>query len=87
MGPDLFDPAVVADTIRRLEQLTPDRRPLWGRMSAAEMLAHVNVAYEMVYTDRHARPNPLVRLLLRLFVKQGVCGPKPYPRSAPTAPC
>jgi len=84
--PDPFDPAQVHDVIRRIGQLTDATRPLWGRMSAAQMLAHLSVAYEMIYTTRHPRPNALMRLILRLVAKRGVVGPKPYPRGAPTAP-
>jgi hypothetical protein len=52
----------------------------------AQMLAHCAVAYEMVYEDRHRRPNPVLRFLLRTFVKRGVVNEKPYPRNSPTAP-
>lgn len=84
--PDLFDAAGVEQMRRRIDALTPDTQPLWGRMGVAEMLAHVNVAYEMVYTDTHPRPNPLMRWVLRRIVKQRVVGPEPYPRNTPTAP-
>ncbi|MCU0617752.1 MAG: DinB family protein [Gemmatimonadaceae bacterium] len=84
--PDLFDASEVARTIARLRTLDAARAPLWGRMTVAQMLAHCCVAYEMVYTTTHPRPNPLMRWVLRAFVKQGVVGPKPYPKSSPTAP-
>ncbi len=84
--PDLFDADDLARTIARVQALTPDTTPQWGRMTVAQMLAHCCVPYEMLYTTKHARPNALVRWVLRRFVKQGVVGPKPYPRSAPTAP-
>lgn len=83
---DVFDPAVTDELVRRVESLEPDAQPLWGKMSVAQMLAHCCVAYEMVYEDIHPRPNFLVRLLLRAFVKRGVVGPKPYKRNTPTAP-
>ena len=83
---DIFDPAVTDEQIRRIRTLTPDTRALWGRMNAAQMLAHVCVSYEMVYEDKHRRPGILLRTLLRAFVKSGVVSEKPYPRSAPTAP-
>lgn len=83
---DIFDASVTEEMIRRIEALTPDTRPLWGKMNASQMLAHVNVSYEMVYEDKHKRPGALARLLLRTFVKQGVVGEKPYPKGAMTAP-
>lgn len=84
--PDLFDAQGVETMRYRLAALTPETPPLWGKMSVSEMLAHVNVAYEMVYTDKHPRPNPLMRWVLRKIVKQRVVGPDPYPRNTPTAP-
>lgn len=84
--PDLFDPTVLESAIARITALTPTTQPQWGKMSVAQMLAHVCVPYEMLYTTKHPRPGPLIRWLLRTFIKQGVVGPKPYPRSATTAP-
>jgi hypothetical protein len=84
--PDLFTPEGVHTMRRRIESLTPETKPHWGKMSVSEMLAHVSVAYEMIYTDRHPRPNPVMRWVLRKIVKQRVVGPAPYPHDAPTAP-
>jgi hypothetical protein len=84
--PDIFEPAVVDAQIARIRQLTAASRPLWGTMSAPAMLAHVNVAYEMVYDGTHRAPGLLVRLLLRLVAKRVVTGLKPYPKGTPTAP-
>lgn len=83
---DIFDPAVTEELIGRVMALTPGSRPLWGKMDVGRMLAHVNVSYKMVYEDKHKRPGPLLRLILRTFVKRGVVGEKPYPKGAPTAP-
>ncbi len=83
---DLFTPTGLAATKARIEQLTPETQPAWGKMSAAQMLAHCNVAYEIEYTDKHPRPNALMRLVIRLFAKAQVVGPKPYPRNGRTAP-
>ncbi len=83
---DIFDPAVTAEQVARIRALEPDTRPEWGKMDVAQMLAHCCVPYEMVYEDIHPKPNALVRLVLKLLVKRGVVGPKPYPRNSPTAP-
>ncbi len=54
-------------------------------MSVDQMLAHCNVPYEMVYEDRHAQPNWLMRFVLKTIVKSKVVGPAPYAKSSPTA--
>ena len=83
---NLFTPQGLEETIARVERLTPDTQPGWGKMNAAQMLAHCNVAYEIEYTDKHPRPNPIARFFIKLFAKNQVVGPKPYPRNGRTAP-
>lgn len=83
---NVFDRAVVDELEARVAALTPASVPQWGRMTVDQMLAHVNVPYDMAYTDRYPKAGALKRLLLNLFVKQGVVGPKPYKRNTPTAP-
>ena len=82
---NVFDPRDVADLIARLDRLTPSTAPQWGKMSVDQMLAHCNVSYEMVYDSNLPKPGFLKRLVLNLFVKQAVVGPKPYGRNLPTA--
>jgi len=83
---NIFDPSVTEELARRIGALTPATRPLWGKMNAAQVLAHLCVSYEMVYEDRHPKPGPVLRFLLRAFVKRAVVGEKTYPRSSRTAP-
>jgi hypothetical protein len=83
----IFVPADVQALEARIDALKPDSVRLWGTMDSARMLAHVNVAYEMVYEPgKHKRPNALVRFLLRAFVKQSVVGEKPFGHNGQTAP-
>ena len=82
----VFDPAVVAELTARISNLAPTTSPQWGKMSVDQMLAHCNVTYEMVYSDKHPKPGRFKRFLLSTFVKGAVVGPKPYGRSVPTAP-
>lgn len=81
-----FDPDKVQHVIHRIHQLTPTTTPQWGKMSVDQMLAHLNVAYDMCYTSKYAKPNFIAKWLLKLFVKEGVVGPKPYPKNSRTAP-
>lgn len=74
------------EIINRINQLTPETKGLWGKMSVAQMLAHCNVSYEMVYDNKHPRPNAFMRFILRLLVKNAVVNEKPYKKSGQTAP-
>lgn len=81
-----FDQNHTNEAIARINQLTSTTSPQWGKMNVAQMLAHLNVAYDMAYTDKYPQPNFLVRWLLTRFVKQAVVGPKPYAKNIRTAP-
>lgn len=82
-----FDATVATELIGRINQLTPDTKPLWGKMSADQVLAHLNVAYLYTYqAEKFPKPGAFKRFLLRAFVKQLIVSPKPYPRSGRTAP-
>jgi len=83
---NLFDSKDVTETIDRINQLTPTTKGEWGKMTVDQMLAHCNVSYEMAYEDKHPRPNAFVRFMLKMFVKNAVVGPKPYPKNGKTAP-
>lgn len=83
---NIFDPAVVNEVVERINRLTPETRPQWGKMTADQVLAHLNVSYIMTYENTIPKPNWLMRLVLKSIVKQKVVGPTPYGRSVPTAP-
>ena len=83
---NVFDAAVTQEVIDRINLLTPETQPQWGKMNVAQMLAHCNVTYEMVYTDKHPKATGLKRFILKLFVKNAVVSEKPYPKNSRTAP-
>jgi len=76
----------VFEYIDRINELSPDSKALWGKMSVNQMLAHCNVSYEMVYENIHKKPNNFIKIVLRLFVKNKVVNKKPYSKNNPTAP-
>lgn len=83
---NIFDPKVTQELIGRINALTPETVPNWGKMSVDQMLAHCCVAYEMAYTDKHPKPNALMRFILKTFVKNRVVSEKPYGKNLKTAP-
>ncbi len=84
---NIFDEKGVKEIKTRINVLTPETRNLWGKMSVDQMLAHVNVAYELVYTDKHPKPKGFQKFMIKLFAKNVVVGPKPYKKiSVPHRP-
>lgn len=83
---NIFEASVTNEVIGRINQLSPESKALWGKMSVAQMLAHCNVTYEMIYDDTHPKAGFFKTLIMKLFVKNIVVGPKPYKKNSPTAP-
>ncbi len=83
---NLFDKKESEETINRINALTSDTNNLWGKMNVAQMLAHCNVAYELIYTDKHPKPKGFKKFLIKLFAKNIVVGPKPYKKNSQTSP-
>lgn len=83
---DLFNPKVASEVIARIQTLRCDAKPLWGKMSVDQMLAHCNVTYAFTYqTEQFKKPNPFFKFILKAFVKPMVVSEKPYPKSSRTA--
>lgn len=72
--------------INRIQQLGPNTQALWGKMNVAQMLAHCNVAYELVYEPKHPKPKGFKKWILKKFVKNYVVSEKPYKKNTQTAP-
>lgn len=81
-----FEPTTTTIMLQRIDQLTPESNPIWGKMNAAQMLAHLNVAYAIAYEDMEAKYGGFAKLMLKLFVKKIVVGDKPYSKNSRTAP-
>jgi hypothetical protein len=83
MAPRLHDPAV-RDSIRaRLQQLTPDARRAWGKMTVDQMLWHVNEALETALGRKDVAPMklPLPAPIIKFMVLS-----LPWMKGAPTHP-
>jgi hypothetical protein len=84
--PNIFEKEVSDGIIARINNLKPDSPAQWGKMDVSKMLAHCNVAYEMIYTDQHPKPNFLMGFILKTFIKNKVVGEAPFPKNSRTAP-
>lgn len=82
----VFEEEVSIELVNRINNLQSDTKRVWGSMSVDQMLAHCCVTYEMLFEDKHSKPNAFMKLILKLFVKEFVVGDKPYPRNGKTAP-
>lgn len=84
--PNIFDEAVLNEHLERLNKLSHETQPKWGKMDAAQMLAHLNVAYDLDNGKVSAKYNAFTKWMLKAFVKKIVVGDKPYKKNSRTAP-
>jgi hypothetical protein len=69
---------------RRMDCLTAEAKPQWGKFNATEMVAHLNDAMRMAMGELDVKPK---RLPIRYPpLKQLIVYVLPFPKSAPTAP-
>jgi hypothetical protein len=84
---NIFSQEVTQELINRINQITPNQQPLWGKMSADQVLAHCNVPYSYTFEpEKFKKPGFLMGFMLKTFVKKMVTGEKPYPKNSRTAP-
>ena len=83
---NLFDLTEIQKVINRVNQLTPHTKGSWGKMHVSQMLAHCCISFELVFENKHPRPNAISRFLIKLFAKKTLVGDKPYAKNARTSP-
>lgn len=84
--PNIFSKTVSDAVVERINKLTPQTTPQWGKMTVAQMMAHCSVSYELVYeAEKHPAPNGFMKFILKLLVKGSVVSEKPYKRNGQTA--
>ena len=83
---NIFKQEIAEEVINRIKKLKPSSKNLWGKMNVGQMLAHCNVTYDMIYTDKYPKPNAFKKFMLKLFVKKIVVGEKTYSKNGRTAP-
>ena len=84
--PDIFSKEISESTIQRINKLDKTTQPQWGKMNVAQMLAHCNVTYELIYEDKHPKPGVFMKFILKVFIKKLVTSEVAYKQNGPTSP-
>ena len=71
------------NTLERLARVQPDHRAHWGRMSAHQMLCHLNDSFLAVMGEKYVSPasGPLQRTVVKWVA---LYTPIPWPKGVPT---
>lgn len=84
--PNVFTKEITEQIIDRINSLNPETAAQWGKMNVAQMLAHCNVTYEMMYDSKHPPAGAFMKFILKMLVKPKVVNEASYPKNSRTAP-
>ena len=84
MPRSLWDAPARQELVNRLDRLAPEAKPLWGKMTAPQMLAHL--ADWMLMAKGELKTAPKKKALRFPPLKQLVIYWLPSPKGVPTAP-
>jgi hypothetical protein len=83
---NLLDTTAVEEVKSRLEHVRPDSMRQWGRMNAAQAVAHLANSMEMAVGDLRPPRVFIGRIVGPLFRRVALGNERPMERNAPTAP-
>lgn len=80
---NLFNPSDVSEILERIEKLSPDSPRQWGKMNAAQMLAHCNKSVETAM-GKNFMKRLFIGRIIGTLLKAKVVGVKPFGKNSPT---
>lgn len=78
-----FDSTASADLHQRIRNLNAETRQQWGRMNAAQMLAHCRAPMEVALGELQLKKNFFS--LFGWMLKRSIISDKPFSKNSPTA--
>lgn len=83
---DMYEQATIDHLRERIDRLRPGLKPLWGKMTVEQMLAHMRVSTNYAISEEPVRRGFMARLLGGYFLKQRTKNAKLTPKNLPTHP-
>jgi hypothetical protein len=78
---NLFNPADKKEIITRINSLSVNTKPQWGKMTVAQMLKHNTLPIQMALTNPKPKRDLMAKILGPL-IKGSVIGPKPFKKNS-----
>jgi hypothetical protein len=79
----LFEADVAEQIIERINGIGADTKPKWGKMNAAQMMAHCRAPFR-VYFGEARSGRGIMGILFGKMAKKKLFSNKPWPQSLPT---
>jgi hypothetical protein len=71
--------------ISRINALTPETQPLWGKMNVGQMLSHCQAPLDVASGDLQLKSNFILQIIGKLYKKKILAAPG-FKKNSPTAP-
>lgn len=81
----IYDKATTEAYIKRINLLTKDSKPLWGKMSVDQMLSHCQAPIDFAFGNTPMKANFIMRILGRML-KGKILKSNQFKKDSPTAP-
>jgi hypothetical protein len=82
---NIFEQYYSNEITSRIKQLSPDSQAKWGKMNAAQMLAHCS-SFQEIAMGNSSSSRSLLGILIGKFVKPMFYNDKPLPQNMSTIP-
>ena len=82
----LFDEEVYNSFINRVNKLTPESQPQWGKMTVSQMLSHCAEIQEVATGKKELKGTTFFLKLIKGVIRKFVVNDQPYKKSMPTHP-
>ncbi len=83
MQKTLWNEIAREELLARVKRLSPETKPLWGKMNATQMVAHMNQWFRLATGEIEAAPRKMITRFP--VVKQFIIYVMPWPKGVPTA--
>lgn len=82
----IYDAQTKAELITRINLVEPNAKPLWGKMTAGQMLKHCRMWEDMSQGRLPFKRSFIGRLVGKMVLKKLVSDDRPLTRNTPTSP-
>ena len=82
----LFRQGDIQELIERINKITPETKPLWGKMNAAQLMAHCIGPLKMAHGEIKSKRGLMSLLFGKSSKKKYVTGNAVFPKNLPTDP-
>src|ERR1700744_1146653 len=82
----IYNPGTRSEIIARIDALSPGTPPLWGKMTAYQMVKHCRLWEEMSLGWTTYKRSFLGRIFGQMALRRFVSDDRPLPKNTPTLP-